>query len=1513
MKSKFFIDRPILSIALAVMMAIVGIVGYVNLPVEQFPDMAPPIVEVSADYPGASAEAVQKSVIIPIEQAVNGANGIDYISSSSTSNGSAFIQVIFKNGIDPEMAVVMVKNKVAEVEGILPQEVLQTGVHVETSQQTFLKVIALECPDNRFESDFISNYFDIDIKPRLERIRGVGKVNVLGNTFAMRIWLDPKRMAHYDLVPQDIEEVLEAQNIEAAIGTLGENSKHTFQYTLVYRGRLLSEEEFGNIVIKSLPGGEELRLRDVARCELGSESYATDSWINGHNGTVAFVTQKAGSNARQVNLEIDELMKQVRPQLPPGVEFKVLLDSNDFLNASMAEVYKTLVEAILLVVLVVLLFLQNSRAILMPAFAIIVSLLATFAFMYMVGFSLNLITLFALVLVIGTVVDDAIVVVEAVQSEFEKGVRSPYQATLNAMGNIGTAVVTTTVVFMCVFIPASFSGGLSGTYYKEFGLTMAAAVAFSTLNALTLSPALCAVLLKDEGGSIPAYAVPSRWAQTFGHRFGRAFNASLTVLTEKYQKGLSMFILHKWLAVVLVVVPLILLVWLQKVTPTSLIPYEDTGITMVDITTPPGSTLEQTKKTVHKVAAALQDIEEVETSASILGWNILSGEGANMGMIIMKLKPWDERSGSEHRIDNVLEKIEERVRPIKTGSMFAYALPTVTGYGFTDGIELYVQDHEGGSIAKLKEVTDRFAQALDEREEIGEVYNTYEVNFPQFTVSVNAAICKRYGIEPSAVLKILNGYIGGDYASQFNAFGKLYHVILQADPELRADRDDLNNILIHTDRGAYIPITELTTFKKSYGVESLGRFNLYSSISIEITPEEGYSTGDVIQAIAEVANQSLPQGYGYDFTGTTREEISSTANMIWIFLLVMVFVYLVLCSLYESILIPLAVLLSIPFGIAGSFAAIYLTGLENNIYMQVGIIMLIGLLAKTAILLTEYASARRREGMSIRDAALEAARVRLRPILMTAMTLIIGLLPLVFATGAGAVGNISLGICVIAGMMIGTLALLFFVPVFFIIFQHLEEKYMPKRLLHKSIIPLIISLFVLTGCGTYSNYHRQGSIINDSIVRSDLAQADSCISSVATPHASLSQGWREVFTEPRLVALIEEGLAHNSDLNIAKLHVDAAKAALHHAKGELFPSLELGANGETSRVKPTSEEALISSEYGLKAEASWEVDIFGKLQNAKKAAAANVEEQAAYVQAVQVELIATIATSYYQLEMYDAQMSDTRDIVDSWKETVRAQKALMAVGEATSDEVNLAEACKLKAEETLEALQLQMIQTENTLCVLLGRYSGHIERGDFRTSCEQMPLIPQVNIRQLATRPDIRKAEAALKEAFYLTNEARAALYPSLNLSGIVGWTNSFGEVTNLTSLLTRALGSLTQPVFANGKLRAEVKKAKAEQEEAMIAFRQAILEAGQEVNDVLATRQYAQRAIKQISQQVEKLTDVLDATEKRMRYDSEINYLQVLLTRQELLEARLSLLSHRYGFIDSTIQLYKALGGELY
>lgn len=1476
--------------ALAAVIILVGVIGFAGLPVEQFPDIAPPVVEVSANYTGASADAVQKSVIVPIEEAINGVDGIDYISSSSTSSGSAFISVVFKSGIDPDLAVVMVKNRIAEVEGILPAEVIETGVHVEKEQRSFLKVIALECPDNRYDNDFISNYFNINLSPRLQRIKGVSRVQLLGNIYAMRIWMDPKRMAQYDLTPSDIEAALNGQNIEAAIGSLGEDSKNIFQYTLMYRGRLINAEEFNNIVLKTLPDGGDLLLSDVARCELGTVSYSNDSWINSHNGTAAILTQAAGSNARQVNHEIDRLIEQVKPQLPSGLEFKVLLDTNYFLDASIQEVDKTLIEAIILVVLVVLLFIQNGRATLIPAIAIIVSLIGTFAFMYVAGFSLNLITLFALVMVIGTVVDDAIVVVEAVQSQFETGEHRPYEATLGAMRNIGTAVITTTIVFMCVFIPTSFMSGLSGTYYKQFGLTMAVAVVISTINALTLSPALCALLMKNDNEK---------------GKFFTAFNTAFATMKEKYIHALTAFMRHKWIAAALTATAIFLAIFCLRMIPTSLVSDEDTGNVFVEITTPAGSTLEQTKKTVLRVTKAIQGIDEIESVASIAGWSILGGDGSNMGLLIIKLKHWDERSGDDHKIDAVMEKIESRVDSIKTGSMFTYALPTVTGYSFTSGIQLNVQNFEGDSITKVKETTDRFVEALRARKEISNVDNIYEVNFPQYTVSVNASICKRYDIEPSTVLSTLNGYVGSNYVSQFNAFGRLYHVMLQADPELRADKDDLNNIFVTTDDDKFIPITELITLKKSYGVQSLNRFNLFTSIGIEVEPEDGYSSGDVIKAIEETSKKLLPQGYGYEYTGTTREEVDSTDNTVWVFVIVIIFIYLVLCSLYESLFIPLAVLLSVPFGLVGSCIFALVFELENNIYMQVGIIMLIGLLSKTAILLTEYASERHRQGLTIREAALEAAKARLRPITMTAMTLIIGLLPLAFSSGAGAVGNMSLGLCVIGGMIVGTLSLLFFVPLFFMFFQTLEEKFKPRQA--ATAVAVLAAVCLLSGCKAYSSYHSDSTANN--VLKEQLSAVG--VSTRDSLAGDLPADWLEVFTEPHLAALIDEALLHNSDLQMAHLQVQAAKASLRSAKGELFPAVGLIASKSNSRFK-NDEFTETSSGFNLGAEASWEIDAFGRIRNAKRAAAATVEEQMAYEQAVRTELIATVATAYYQLEMYDAQIADTRSIIKSWEESIAAQRVLFSVGEATSDDVDQSEAAKLEAESTLEELLLQLRQAENALCAVLGRPCQHIERDSLGSSCIAINSIPSISIRALARRPDIRQAETALKAAFYATNEARAALYPSLSLSGAIGWTNDIGEIVNPAGVLMNALGSLTQPLFQGGRLRAEVQRAKAEQEAAKVAFRQTVLEAGREVNDIMAAEQYARRAISLSEQQVEKLSHIADASKFRMQYDEDVNYLQVLLARQALLEARLQLLTHRYEMISAHIQLYKALGGGM-
>ena len=1030
---------------------------------------------------------------------------------------------------------------------------------------------------------------------------------------------------------------------------------------MVYRGRLETPQEFEDIVIKS-NGNYDLHLSDVAHVELGTVSYACDSWVNSHNGTIAIITPSTGANAQQVNHEIDRLMENLKPKLPAGLEFRVLLDTNDFLDASMNAVFKTLFEALLLVILVVLLFLQNWRATI---------------FMYMVGFTLNLITLFALVLVIGTVVDDAIVVVEAVQEKLEDPTATSKNATIQAMHNISTAIITTTIVFMCVFIPAAFMGGLSGAYYRQFGLTMAVAVAISTFCALTLCPALCALLMKPRPSETKQQS--ASWSVRFRHAYNKAFNA----LLAKYNRALGWFFGHRGLVGGLTAVSIVLVAWMLYTTPTGLVPDEDTGIVFVDITTPAGSTLAQTEKTVKEMSEYLENDPDVLATGSVAGWNILGGEGANTGLVMGRLKHWDDRQEDGHDIFSIYDRIEAATHQVKSGSMFVFLLPTVSGYSYSNSVELYVEDYDGGSVTKLKSVTDDFIKALEARPEIEEAYSPYEVNYPQYTVTVNASLCKHYGVEPATVLSVLNGYIGGNYASQFNSFGKLYHVMLQSDPALRMDKDDLNNILVVTQNGAYTPITELITLKKTYGLQSLNRFNLFQGISIELTPAEGYTSGDVIDVVSEVSAATLPQGYGYEYTGTAREEASSSSATAWVFALSLLLVYIVLCCLYESLLIPMAVMLSVPFGLVGSFLLINLAELENNIYMQVGIIMLIGLLAKTAILITEYACERRREGMPIAAAALDAAKTRLRPILMTALTLIVGLMPMIFERGAGAMGNVTLGLCVVGGMLVGTLALLLFVPVFFIFFQTMEERFRPRPAM--TTLAVLTAVCLLSGCKTYSSYHADSTV--DDVLKEQLSAAG--VSSADSVAGNLPADWREVFTEPRLVALIDEALLHNSDLQTAHWQVQAAKAALRSAKGELFPAVGLTASKSNSRFK-NDEFTATSSGYNLGAEASWEIDAFGRVRNAKRAAAATVEQQMAYEQAVRTELIATVAAAYYQLEMYDAQIADTRAILQSWEESIATQKVLLSVGEATSDDVEQSEAAKLEAETTLEELNLQL-------------------------------------------------------------------------------------------------------------------------------------------------------------------------------------------------------------------------------
>ncbi len=1038
MNIKTFIDRPIFAGVISVIIVLLGTICLLGLPVEQFPQIAPPTVSVSANYSGANAETVQRSVVIPLEEAINGVENMMYMTSSATNNGSASIQIFFRQGTNADMAMVNVQNRIASAQGLLPAEVTRSGVSVRKRQTSRIKTLAVYSPDDSFDERFISNYLKINIEPRLSRIAGVGEVDVRGADYSLRIWLDPTKMAKYALMPSDISTVLAEQNLEAPTGTLGADSENTFRYTLKYRGRYEKEEDYANMVIRAEADGTVLRLKDVARVELGSNSYDYIGKVNGHAGTTLNISQTSGSNANEIIEAIDREVEEIRKSLPKGIEIVDLMSTKDFLDASIASVIETLILAIILVVLVVYIFLQSLRSTLIPALAIIVSLIGTFAFLSVAGFSLNMITLFALVLVIGTVVDNAIVVVEAVQAKFDEGYLSPYKATVDAMKGISSALVATTFVFMAVFIPVCFMGGTTGTFYTQFGLTMAVAVGISLVNSMTLSPALCALLMKPhiagKDGKLP-----------FSARFHIAFDAGFKGLVNRYKKGVFFMFKNKWLAWLLVVVATGGLFYMMATTKTGLVPKEDMGSINVDVQTPPGTNLGETVAVMEKIASRMDEIPQIESYSYTTGYGMMSGVGSSCGMMTIRLIPWEERMGEGDDIDSIIDLIYEKTADITSAKILAFTRGMIPGYGASGGFELYIQDQKGGSIEELKNIADNMIAALNERPEIGRASTSFDTKYPQYMLEVDAARCKRNGVSPSNVLSVVAGYVGGSYASNMNRFSKLYRVMFQASPEYRLDTEAFNNMFVRNAKGEMSPVGQYIKLTRIYGAQSLGRFNLFSAITVNGQAANGYSSGEAIQAVREVAAEMLPAGYGYEFGGMSREEAAGGSSTAIIFVICVVFIYLILCALYESIFIPIVVILSVPFGLAGSFLFANMFGLENNIYLQIGLLMLIGLLAKTAILLTEYASARRAEGMSIVMAALSAAKARLRAILMTSLTMVFGMLPMMFATGVGANGNISIGVGTVGGMLIGTLALLFVVPTLFIVFQTIEERVMPKK------------------------------------------------------------------------------------------------------------------------------------------------------------------------------------------------------------------------------------------------------------------------------------------------------------------------------------------------------------------------------------------------------------------------------------------------------------------------------------
>ena len=1053
MKLDKFINRPVLSTVISILIVILGVIGLATLPVTQYPDIAPPTVSVRASYTGANAQTVLNSVVAPLEDQINGVENMMYIQSSASNNGSADISVYFNQGTDPDMAAVNVQNRVSMAQGLLPAEVTKVGVTTQKRQNSMLLIFSLYDAEDKYNIEFIENYAKINLIPEVQRVKGVGDANVMGQDYSMRIWLKPDVMAQYNLVPSDISGVLAEQNIEAAPGQFGERGNQTFQYTIRYKGRLQQTEEFEDIVIKALPNGEVLRLGDVARIELGRLAYTFNNTVNGHKAVTCIVFQMAGTNATETINNLLDVISKAEESLPAGLKINVAQNANDFLYASIHEVIKTLIEAFILVFIVVYVFLQDMRSTLIPAIAIPVALIATFFVLKLISFSVNLLTLSAMVLAIAIVVDDAIVVVEGVHAKLDQGYKSSREASIDAMSELGGALVSITLVMMSVFIPVSFMGGTAGTFYRQFGITMAISIAFSALNALTLSPALCAIFLKPHDSEHK----PKKMSMV--DRFHASFNAAYDSLLKSYKKRVVFFIHKKWLSMGLVAASIVLLMFFMKITPTGMVPNEDTGTIMGAVTLPPGTSQERAMEVLAKVDSLVAAEPAVESRTIISGYSFIGGQGPSYGSVIIKLKDWEERSMMQNS-DIIYATLFMRAQKvIKDAQVLFFAPPMIPGYSVSSDIELNMQDKTGGSLDHFFEVVNNYRTALEARPEINSARTTFNPSFPQYQLDIDAAACKKAGISPSDILSTMQGYFGGLYASNFNRFGKMYRVMIQAEPDATKNMESLNRIKVRSGN-EMAPITQFVSMKKVYGPDIINRFNLYTSMKVMVAPASGYTSGQALQAIAEVAKENLPTGFGYELGGMAREEASTSGSTTGlIFVLCFVFVYLLLSAQYESYILPLAVLLSVPFGLMGSF--IFVNGfsalgsipalkmiigsMSNDIYMQIALIMLMGLLAKNAILIVEFALDRRKQGMSISWAAVLGAAARLRPILMTSLAMIVGLLPLMFAFGVGAHGNRTLGSSAIGGMLIGMILQIFIVPVLFVIFQWLQEKVKPME------------------------------------------------------------------------------------------------------------------------------------------------------------------------------------------------------------------------------------------------------------------------------------------------------------------------------------------------------------------------------------------------------------------------------------------------------------------------------------
>ena len=1501
-KGNIFVDRKVMAVCISLLIALVGFICLKTLPIEQYPDIAPPTVMITTSYTGADANTVMKSVVMPIEEAVNGVEDMAYMTSEASATGDVNINVFFKQGTDPNMAAVNVQNRVSAALGLLPQEVTRVGVKVEKRQNNILQISALVSRDGKFDNDFIANYIDINVKPRLLRVTGVGAVQNLGNTYSLRIWMKPDVMARYGIAPEDIFAAIGNQNMVAATGSLGEQSGNTYQYNLEYKGRLQSIDEFNDIVLRS-SGGNVLHLRDVADVELGALSYSFSSRVDGQPGVVFMINQAPGANATQVNAAINEIYKDLQKTMPAGLEFTTLQTSDDFLFAAIHNVVETLIIAIILVILVVYFFLQDFKATLIPSISIIVSLLGTFAVVKIAGFSLNILTLFALVLAIGTVVDDAIVVVEAVMAKMEHGYTSAYKATKDAMSEVTVAVISCTLVFMAVFIPVTFMPGTSGTFFTQFGITIASSVGLSCISALTLCPALTAMLFRPKKESENGKKSLNQWVK-------EAYEAGYNAILGKYKNGVGKFIQKPGRAWIWLIAAVVAMVLAMRALPAGLVPQEDQGVFVVDVTAPAGSPLVETDKIMAQVEEHVLRLEEVESYAKISGFGIISGTGVSYGTLVVRLKPWDDRKGLEHYIDMVMAKLYYSCEDIKDAKIFPAQMPQIPGYGNNNGIDLQMEDLQGGDMSKFNEVVNAFLAELQKHPEVQIAQSLYSESFPKYKVDVNATQCDRAGISPDVVLNTLGAFCGSAYISNFNQYGKVYRVMAGAAPEYRLDPSSLNNIFVRIG-DEMAPISQFVTLTPTVGSASQKRFNLYQSIGCFIQPNAGYSEGDVQRVIDEVAKDHLPAGYSYEYGGMSRElQANSKSNMTaLIYLVCVLLIYMILASLYESYFIPLAVLLSVPFGLMGSFAFSWLCGQQNNIYLQTGVIMLIGLLAKTAILITEFAVEKRKQGMPILEAAMGACEDRLRPILMTVVTMIAGMIPLIIEGGAGANGNRALAIGVTGGMAVGTLALLFVVPAFYIIFQKLHERFQGESETEAveeenskpqannplpMIAVLIVSTMALSSCGIFKKYEPAAK-----------PEADSLVTAVS------DESWQTYITDPVLQGHVRKALANNVDYRSRQLAVQEADARLRAAKLGFLPTLAITpANvGVMGTYSPDGGMSGATLTYQVPLSLNWGGEGFGTITNRKRQAQVLREQAEDNRAAAHANLVATIARTYTQLQLLDYQaiIMDSTEVI--WQRVLEVQKVLVKNGQAYSPSIGQMEASLINVQIQRKQLMEQIHSLELSMCMLLNEEPHEIARSPWKSYEFEVWSIEPIPAAQLSNRADVRAAERNVAAAFYQTNMAKAAFCPALSLSGLIGWTNNGGVVVNPGQLLMNAVLGLTQPIFAGGKLKANLKIAKLQQEDAANRYVETMLRAGNEVNDAIFRCKNAQEQDTLYQRLLTTQSESYQGTCELMK-KGKASYLEVLTAQENYLKAQLSDVTNRYNGLISLIDLYVALGG---